>query len=163
MSREVHPVKPVYNEKSKILILGTFPSVKSREACFFYAHPQNRFWKTLAAVTNDTLPSSVEEKKAFLLRNNIAVWDVIQSCEVEGSSDSSIKNVITNDLSCIFNTADIHAVFANGTKAYDLYHKYCFPQTGRAIIKLPSTSPANAAYSLDKLIEQWYIIGEFLK
>lgn len=163
MSTETHPVAPVYDAQSKILILGTFPSVKSREAQFFYAHPQNRFWKLLAAITNDTVPSTVDEKKAFLLRNNIAVWDVIHSCDIEGSSDSSITNVVPNDLTPIFKAAEIRAVFANGTKSYNLYQKYCFPSTQRGIIKLPSTSPANASYSLDKLFQHWKVIRDFLK
>ncbi|WP_455715119.1 DNA-deoxyinosine glycosylase [Anaerosporobacter sp.] len=156
----VHPIQPIYNEDSKILILGTFPSVKSREGQFFYHHPQNRFWKVLAAVCNTDLPSSIEEKKQFLLENRIAVWDVIQSCEIVGSSDSSIKNVVPNDLSLILDQSKVKHIFANGNKSYELYNRYCLSVINRDIIKLPSTSPANASFSLERLIEAWKIIVE---
>ena len=154
----LHPIEPVFDKDSKILILGSFPSVKSREAAFFYGHPQNRFWKVTAAVMEDDLPVTVDEKRAFLLRNNIALWDVIGSCEIDGSSDSSIRNVIVNDLSPILDAADIRAVFLNGQKAYQLYKKYIFPEIKREGICLPSTSPANAAFSLEKLISEWRAI-----
>lgn len=151
----VHNIKPVYNENSKILILGSFPSVKSREQQFFYGHKQNRFWKVLAAVMEDVLPETIEEKKAFLLRHHIAVWDVIESCSITGSSDSSIRDVVVNDLSGILETADISRIYANGGKSYELYLKYTYPITKREIIKLPSTSPANAGYSLERLVQEW--------
>ena len=154
----LHPIEPVFDKDSKILILGSFPSVKSREAAFFYGHPQNRFWKVTAAVMEDDLPVTVDEKRAFLLRNNIALWDVIGSCEIDGSSDSSIRNVSVNDLSPILDAADIRAVFLNGQKAYQLYKKYIFPEIKREGICLPSTSPANAAFSLEKLISEWRAI-----
>ncbi|MCD8301222.1 MAG: DNA-deoxyinosine glycosylase [Clostridiales bacterium] len=150
-----HTFEPVWDEHSEILILGTFPSVKSRENLFYYGHPQNRFWKVLAALTSDELPRTVPEKKAFLLRNHIAVWDVIAECDIVGSSDSSIKNVTANDMSIILNHAPINGIFANGAKAYELYMKYCFPQTQRKITKLPSTSPANAAWNMERLAEEW--------
>ena len=148
---EIHNIPPVFDENSKILILGSFPSVKSRETEFFYGHPQNRFWKVLSAITNENVPQTIEEKRNFLLRNNIAVWDVIQSCDIHGSSDSSIKNVIPNDISKITSTADIKQIYTNGTTAHKLYLKYI----GKDAIKLPSTSPANAAYSLERLIKEW--------
>ena len=154
----IHPIQPIFNEDSRILILGTFPSVKSREGQFFYHHPQNRFWKVFAAVCMVDVPSSIEEKTQFLLANNIAVWDVIQSCEICGSSDSSIKNVVPNDLSIILEHSKVERIFSNGNKSYELYIRYCLSKVGRDIIKLPSTSPANASYSLERLIEAWKVI-----
>ena len=117
----VHPIAPVFDKDSKVLILGSFPSVKSREEGFFYGHPQNRFWKVTSQVFGEELPVTIDEKKAFLIRNHIAVWDVIGSCEIEGSSDSSIRNVTVNDLSVILDTADIRAIFLNGRKAEQYY------------------------------------------
>ena len=143
-----HTFEPVYDKNSKILILGTFPSVKSRENQFFYGHPQNRFWKVMAQVTGEEVPKIIEEKKALLLRNRIAIWDVIHSCKIIGSSDSSIQDVVVNDFSNILKNANIEKIYANGGKAYELYQKYAFEKTGREIIKLPSTSPANAGWSL---------------
>lgn len=157
----IHPIPPLYDSESRILILGSFPSVKSREAQFFYGHPQNRFWRVVSAVTGFECPSTVEEKKAFLHSAHIAAWDVIQSCDITGSSDSSIKNAVPNDLTEIFACADIRAVFANGTMSYNMYRR-C-NKSGRDIIKLPSTSPANAAYSLDRLIAEWSVIKEWLE
>lgn len=154
----VHPIQPIFNEDSTVLILGTFPSVKSREGQFFYHHPQNRFWKVLAAVYMVDVPSSIEEKIQFLLKHNIAVWDVIQSCEISGSSDSSIKNVVPNDLSVILDHSKVGRIFANGNKSYELYNRYCLSKVSHDIIKLPSTSPANASFSLERLIEAWKVI-----
>lgn len=156
-----HPIEPVYDANSKILILGSFPSVKSRESGFFYGHPQNRFWKVLAAVTDQDVPQTIEEKKAFLLKNHIAVWDVIQSCTITGSSDSSIKNVVANDLSEILNRAVIRQIYVNGRKAEQLYRKYIFPETGIEAVCLPSTSPANAAWNLERLVNVWREIAEY--
>ena len=153
-----HPIHPVFDENSKVLILGSFPSVKSREANFFYGHPQNRFWKVLAAVFEETLPLTVEEKRAFLLRNHVAVWDVIHSCDIVGSSDSSIKNVVANDLSVILNKANVEQIFVNGKTAEQYYKKYIEKQIGRSAICLPSTSPANAAWKLERLVEVWRVI-----
>ncbi len=150
-----HPIAPVFNENSRILILGSFPSVKSREAGFFYGHPQNRFWKVVSAVCGKAVPVTIEEKCKLLLDNQIAVWDVIKSCDIIGSSDSSIKNVVANDLNVILAKADIKKIFVNGKKAEELYKKYIEPITGRKAICLPSTSPANAAWSLEKLIAAW--------
>lgn len=154
----VHPIEPIYNKKSEILILGSFPSVKSREEGFFYGHPQNRFWKVTSAVFNESTPHTIQEKRKFLLRNKIAVWDVIHSCEIIGSSDSSIKDVIVNDLMEILNTADIKHIFVNGKKAFSLYNKYTKKQTNIEAICLPSTSPANASWNLERLIEEWKVI-----
>ncbi len=154
-----HPIAPVYNENSRILILGSFPSVKSREEGFFYGHPQNRFWRVLAAIFATDLPVTIEEKKNFLYNNKVAVWDVIGSCDIVGSSDNSIKNVVPNDLSQILERADIKQIYVNGKTAKQLYDKYIYPQIEREAICLPSTSPANAAWSLERLIEEWRCIA----
>lgn len=151
----IHPIPPLYDKDSKILILGSFPSVKSREEAFFYGHKQNRFWKLLAGILSEKRPETVEEKKAFLHRNHIAVWDVIHSCDIIGSSDSSIRNVVPNDLSEIFECADIKEIYCNGAKSYEYYHKYLEKETGRKAKKLPSTSPANAAFTIEKLTNEW--------
>ncbi len=153
-----HPFPPLYNKDSKILILGSFPSVKSREQKFFYGHPQNRFWKVVAAVFGCDVPETIEEKKRFLLENGIALWDVIASCEIVGSSDSSIRDVKVNDLSEIFVKADIRQIFVNGKTAEKYFKKYTKAQVGREAITLPSTSPANAAWSVARLIEAWKVI-----
>lgn len=150
-----HTFEPVYDEHSEILILGTFPSVKSREQNFYYGHPQNRFWKVLAGLTGEPVPGTVEEKKALLLKHHIAIWDVVQSCDIIGSSDSSIRNVVPADLDRILSCTRVKNIYANGDKAYRLYKKYCQKQTGREIIKLPSTSPANAIFTLDRLTDNW--------
>ena len=153
-----HNFDPVYDKKSRILILGSFPSVKSREIAFYYGHPQNRFWKVLGSVFNEEVPKDIEGKKSFLLKHHIALGDVIKSCDIVGSSDSKISNVVINDLNLIFQEANIEKVFINGTKAYELYMKYGYEKYKKEAIKLPSTSPANAVYSLDKLKEKWEII-----
>ena len=157
-----HSFSPIFDKASKILILGTFPSVKSRENNFYYGHPQNRFWRVLAELTDCPVPQSVEEKKRFLLEQHIAVWDVIAQCDIIGSSDSSIKNVIPADLSVILNQAPIRSIYGNGGKACALYQKYAYPKTKREIIKLPSTSPANAAWQMERLLEAWSVIREEL-
>lgn len=174
-----HEIPPVYDEYSRILILGSFPSVKSRETRFFYGHPQNRFWKVLAALCagreermtsgdaggpsdfgrEPAVPKTIEEKRAFLLSRGIAVWDVIASCEIKGSSDQSIRHVVPNDLSPILKTANIRQIFCNGGTSYKLYEKYLREKTGRNAVKLPSTSPANAACSLERLVELWREAG----
>ncbi|MBR3366646.1 MAG: DNA-deoxyinosine glycosylase [Lachnospiraceae bacterium] len=156
----LHPIPPVYDAESEVLILGSFPSVKSRETGFFYGHPQNRYWKVLAAVFGEEVPGTIPEKRAFLLRNHIAAWDVIQSCEITGSSDASIRDVVPNDLSQILRTAQIRQIFVNGRTAEKMYRRYTEPVTGRACVCLPSTSPANAAWSLDRLIEAWKIVPQ---
>lgn len=154
----LHPFPPLFDENSRTLILGSFPSVKSREQCFFYGHPQNRFWRLTAMLFDEEVPQSIEEKKRLILRHNLALWDVVYSCTITGSSDSSIKNVVANDLSPILNESRVDRIFTNGALAHKLYMKHIFPQTGIEAVKLPSTSPANAAYSLDRLSEYWEII-----
>lgn len=153
-----HTIPPVYDKNSKILILGSFPSVKSREARFFYGHPQNRFWRVLSTVFGSSVPRTIEEKTEFLLKNGIAIWDVIGSCEILGSADSSIKNATPNDLNVILDTADIKQIFVNGKTAEKYYNKYLRTPTGREAICLPSTSPANASFTFDMLEEAWQII-----
>ena len=150
-----HPILPVYDENSKVLILGSFPSVKSREEMFFYGHPKNRFWKVVAAVFDDVEPECVEEKRKLLLKHNIAVWDVIASCDITGSSDSSIKNVVPNDLRIILDNANIERIFVNGKTAEKYYNRYIKGQINREAIYLPSTSPANASWSIEALTESW--------
>ncbi len=157
-----HPFPPLYNENSKVLILGSFPSVKSREQMFFYGHPQNRFWKVISAVTGKNTPETIEEKKALLLSSGIALWDVIASCEIEGSSDSSIKNVVPNDLTEILKNADIEQIFVNGKTAEKYYNKYIRDSIGREAVCLPSTSPANAAWNVEKLIDEWTILNNYI-
>lgn len=159
----LHPIPPVFDADSRILILGSFPSVRSREEGFFYGHPRNRFWAVLSRLLEEPLPATVEEKKAFLLRSRIALWDVIQSCTLTGSSDSSIRDVIPNDLSEIFSAADIRAVFVNGRTAEKLFRTWIAPKTGTGCVPLPSTSPANAAWDLDRLTESWSVILPFLR
>lgn len=161
--RQNHTIGSLYNENSRILILGSFPSVKSREQGFFYGHPQNRFWKVLSTVLNQPLPTSIDEKKEFILNNKIALWDVIASCEIKGSSDSSIKNVVPNNINEILNNSKVKTIFTNGKLAFNLYNKYIFEKTNIAAISLPSTSPANAAFSLDRLCDEWKIISKHLK
>lgn len=156
----IHPIEPVFNVASRILILGSFPSVKSRETAFFYGHPQNRFWKVVSAVFGEEEPKEIPEKRAFLLQNGIALWDVIASCEIEGSADSTIKNAKANDLSRILDHADIKAIYVNGKTAKKYYDRYILPTIGREAICLPSTSPANAAYSLEKLSQAWSVITQ---
>ena len=159
----IHPIPPLYREDSRILILGSFPSVKSRESEFFYGHPQNRFWKVMAAVFEDRVPSDVPERRAFLVRHRIAAWDVIHSCTIRGSSDASIRDVIANDLSVILDNAEIRQIYVNGKTAEKMYRKYIEPETGRKAVCLPSTSPANAAWSLERLISAWKVVGEECK
>ena len=151
----IHPIDPIYDQNSNILILGSFPSVKSREDGFFYGHKQNRVWKVVSGVFDEEEPRTIEEKKALLIRNKIALWDVIQSCDIVGSSDSSITNVVPNDLSIILSTADIKTIYVNGKTALKYYEKYTEPVIKRPAICLPSTSPANAAWSLEKLLDVW--------
>lgn len=154
----VHSFEPVYDKDSEILILGTLPSVKSRENNFYYGHKQNRFWKVLATLLKEPVPETIEEKKAMLLAHRIALWDVIQSCDIKGSSDSSIKNVQPTDIGMILKKTNVTQIYANGNKAGQLYKRYQFPVTGIEATVLPSTSPANAAWSLARLCEAWKTI-----
>ena len=153
-----HSFEPVFDKNSKILILGSLPSVKSREEGFYYGHPQNRFWYVLSSIYNQDIPKTIDEKIKMLLTNYIAVWDVIDSCDIIGSSDSSIKNVVPADLDRILKNSNIQAIYANGKTASRLYKKYSEKKTDKKIIELPSTSPANAKYTLDRLIEAWKVI-----
>lgn len=157
-----HPIPPLYDENSKVLILGSFPSVKSREQMFFYGHPQNRFWKVISAVMGTALPETTEEKRSFLLSSNIALWDVIASCDIVGSSDSSIKNVVANDLTEILKNSDIRQIFVNGKTAEKYYNKYIRNTINRTAVCLPSTSPANAGWNLDSLIDAWRVIKNYV-
>lgn len=156
-----HPLRPFFNADSRILILGSFPSVKTREYGFFYGHPQNRFWPLLERIFAVKLSADIEERKAFLLRHRLAVYDVIYQCGIIGSSDASIQNAVPSDLSPVFKEADIRQVFCNGGAAYRYYQKYQEQKTGRRAIQLPSTSPANARASMDDLFDQWKIIREY--
>jgi hypoxanthine-DNA glycosylase len=154
----VHPIAPVYDENSRILILGSFPSVKSREEMFFYGHPQNRFWRVTASVLGAETPKTVAEKRELLLSHGIALWDVLASCEIEGSADSTIKNAVPNDISWLLKETKIEKIFVNGKAAEKYYDKYMKKALGREAVCLPSTSPANAAWSTEKLIQAWKII-----
>lgn len=158
-----HTIRPVYDSDSKVLILGSFPSVKSREQQFFYGHKQNRFWRVMAQVLGCAVPEDIPRKREMLLTHHVAVWDVIASCEITGSSDASIRDVVPNDLSPVLSCADIRAIYTNGGKAGELYRKYIYPVIGREAYALPSTSPANAGYSLEKLVEAWQVIKEVLE
>ena len=151
----VHTIEPVFDSDSRVLILGTMPSPKSREVGFYYGHPRNRFWKVLALVLGESEPSSITEKIALLHRRHIALWDVLAACEIEGASDASIRQPKPNNLACIFSAAPIRAVFTTGAAAYRLYQKYQAPLTGLTAYRLPSTSPANCAVSLEQLAEAY--------
>lgn len=156
----IHPIPPTCDALSKILILGSFPSVKSREQGYFYGHPQNRFWKVLAAVFEEDVPQSVDEKKTFLHRHRIAVWDVIASCDIVGSSDSKITNVRVNDVGKLLRHSSIERIYVNGKKAGQLYQKYLARKIGIEAAVLPSTSPANAAWKMEDLTKAWKVIIE---
>lgn len=150
-----HTFEPVWNRESKRLILGSLPSVKSREQGFYYGHPQNRFWKVLAGLFDWEEPRTIDEKKKMLLENHTAIWDVIDSCEIKGSSDSSIRSVRAADIGSLIEQSGIKKIYANGKTAAKLYNRYVYPETGVPVIELPSTSPANAVYSLERLLEVW--------
>lgn len=153
--RQLHTFDPVYGADSRILILGSFPSERSRAEGFYYGHPSNRFWTVLAGVLERPKPVTIEEKKSMLLEAGIALWDVIERCDITGSSDSSIRDVVPNDIAGLLLKCDISRIYANGGTACRLYRKYVLPETGIDIEPLPSTSPANAAYSVQRLMEAW--------
>lgn len=153
-----HEFAPVYDKNSRVLILGTFPSVKSREQNFYYGHPQNRFWKVIAGLTGEPVPETIENKKMVLLKHGIAVWDVIESCDITGSSDSSIRNVVPARLEQVLDRCEIREIYANGSTAKKLYERYQKAACGREIVGLPSTSPANAAWNMERLTEAWQVI-----
>jgi len=154
----IHPIPPVFDAQSRVLILGSFPSVKSREAQFFYGHPQNRFWRVLSNLFGEPAGETPKEKTAFLLRHHLALWDVIQSCEITGSADSSIKHAVPNDLTAILQKAPITQIFTNGKTADRLYRQYLLPATGMDAVCLPSTSPANAQWSPERLVVAWQVV-----
>lgn len=155
-----HPFPPVYDENSRILILGSFPSVASREVGFYYGHPRNRFWKVLGGLFGEPVPPDTEGRRAFLLLHGIALWDAVASCKVRGSADSSIRGAEPNDIGRLLSEAPIERVFCNGKTSHACYEKYVYPITGVHAVCLPSTSPANAQKSLDALIEAWKIVLE---
>ena len=158
-----HEFDAFFDKDSRVLILGTIPSPKSREQGFYYGHPQNRFWKVLADVLDEEFPQTVEERKGFLKRNHIALWDVLESCEIKGASDVSIRNARPNDMNRILQVADIRAIFATGAKAAQLYKKLCFPECGVEAVRLPSTSPANCGCSYEKLREAYSQICDYVR
>ena len=153
-----HTFEPVFDSNSRILILGTFPSVKSRESGFYYGHPQNRFWRVMAKLLSQPVPCSIEEKKQLLIQNRVALWDVAASCEIEGSSDSSMTRVVPNDIPKLLSESKITHVFANGKKAAQLYNRLIYPVTELEIVTLPSTSPANADCGMENLLREWQVI-----
>jgi len=156
--RLTHDFDPVFDGYSQILILGTFPSVKSREGGFYYHNPRNRFWKLMSILTGQREACSIEEKKRFLLKAGIALWDVAGACDIDGSQDSSIRDVVPNDIRKLLENTRIRNIYANGSMAFRLYNQLCRRDTGMDIVRLPSTSPANAAYSLEKLADAWKVI-----
>lgn len=160
--RVEHEFGAFFDENSKVLILGTIPSPKSREQGFYYGHPRNRFWMVLADILKEDLPKTIDEKKDMLKKNGIALWDVLESCEIKGASDTSIKNPKANDMNDILFKADIRAIFATGAKAYQLYEKLCYPKCGVRAVRLPSTSPANCGCSYEKLTKEYGQILEYL-
>ena len=157
-----HTIAPVYSPHSRVLILGTMPSPKSREAGFYYSHPQNRFWRVLSSLFCESVPKTIEEKESLILRHKLALWDVLKSCQIEGASDSSIKDPVANDISLILKAAPIRAIFCTGAKSALLYHKLLEPKTGLIAVRLPSSSPANCAVSLEKLKEAYSQILKYL-
>ena len=156
----MHPIAPVFDASAYRLILGSFPSVKSREGCFFYHHPQNRFWKVLSAVFKAKCPLSIDEKKEFLYCHGLALWDVIASCDIEASADKSIKRAVPNDISRILSQTQIKKIYLNGATAFTFYKRLLAPSIVLPYYKLPSTSPANAGYSLERLVDAWMLIKE---
>lgn len=157
MSIIYHELGPFYNKESEILILGSLPSVKSRQEKFYYAHSQNRFWKILSKIYNEEIPNTIKEKKEFLIKHKIALWDVIASCEITGSNDNSIKNVTPNDINKIISNSNITKIFTTGNKAYELYNKYCLNKTNIKAIKLPSTSPAYCKKDIENILYNEYL------
>lgn len=162
MTFETHTLDPLFDALSRVLILGTLPSPKSREAGFYYYHPQNRFWPVLSTILNEPFPETIEDKRSLCLRNKIALWDVLASCRIEGASDASIRDPVPNDLPWLLRQTDIRAIFCTGAKAHELYQKLLFQTTGVPAVRLPSTSPANAAWTLPRLCEKYRLITEFI-
>ena len=158
-----HPLQPIFDSRSRVLILGTMPSPKSREVGFYYGHPQNRFWRILAELFDEPLPASNEERTALVLVHRIALWDVLASCEIEGASDSSIRNAVPNDLSRVLSNAPIRAIFTTGGKAKELFDRHLRERVGMEAIALPSSSAANARMSLQQLVEAYRILLDYLQ
>ena len=152
----IHPLNPIYDKNSKVLILGTIPSVKSREVGFYYANPKNRFWKILSKVYNEEIGETDNERTEFLLKHNIALFDVLKSCDIQSSSDNTIRNPIPNNLLPIINSSKIEYIFTTGKKAYELYNKYSYKETGIKAIYLPSTSPANCPKGIEETLYKEY-------
>lgn len=157
-----HTIDPVFDGNSRILILGSFPSVKSRQTGFYYGHPQNRFWRLISFICGCKAPDTIEEKKSLLIAHGIALWDVIASCDVTGSADTSIKNAVPNDISgVILEKCDIRYIFINGGTAGRLFERH-FPDMPVPHTVLPSTSPANASFSFERLTKAWSVIGDYI-
>jgi len=159
---QMHPFPPVFDENSRVLILGSFPSVKSREEGFFYGHPRNRFWPLIAALTGENVPISPDEKKKLLFGHGIALWDVISECNISGSADASIKNAHPNDLTLILKCSSVEKIYTNGNAAYKIYNRLILPKLGIEAEVLPSSSPANASFGFERLLEKWSVISEFI-
>lgn len=157
-----HPFAALYTPEAEVLILGTFPSPKARERGLPYGHPQNRFWPVMAAILKEDLPDDAEGRRQMLLRHHVALWDVLESCDIQGASDASIKNPVVNDFSQILNDTQIKAIFCTGAKAAQLYRKYAEPNTQMPCVQLPSTSPANASLRLNDLIDRYQVIADHL-
>lgn len=161
MMKVTHTIGPYYNEDSEILILGSMPSVKSRELNFYYMHSQNRFWNILEDVYNESIGSKIKDKKLFLKKHKIALWDVIKSCEIEGSADNTITNVIVNDIDILIKRTNIRRIFVTGRKAYNLYNKYCYPKTMIKATYLYSSSRANASIPYKRIVENYQVINKY--
>lgn len=156
----VHPFAPFYDENSAVLVVGSFPSVASRADGFYYGNVHNRFWKVLAAVFCDNVPNQIPEKKAFLARHKIALYDAVRECTISGSSDSSIRDVVPSDIESIVKNSKVKKIFANGKTSAKFFEKYQSEKLCKMLEVLPSTSPANASFSLEKLVESWKVLAE---
>lgn len=160
----IHPLQPVYDKNSRVLVLGTMPSPKSREYGFYYSHPQNRFWRIISDLYHEMLPQTNEQKTMLMLRHHIALWDVLQSCKIDGADDASIRDPVPNDIAGLLKNTEIQGVFTTGAKAASLYRKLCLPETGIEAVSLPSTSPANCRfYTYDKLLEAYRVLLDCTK
>ena len=157
-TRVTHEFPALYDRESQVLMLGSIPSPKSREMAFYYGHPQNRFWKVMAAVLGEDIPETIPQKKAMLKKHHIALWDVLDSCTIVGASDTSIEDPVVNNIGELVKKSKVSRIFCTGATAYNLYKKFCANDVGIEAIKLPSTSPANCAVSLEKLVEAYKVI-----
>ena len=159
-TRVTHEFPALYDRESQVLMLGSIPSPKSREMAFYYGHPQNRFWKVMAAVLGEDIPETIPQKKAMLKKHHVALWDVLDSCTIVGASDTSIEDPVVNNIGELVKKSKVSRIFCTGATAYNLYKKFCANDVGMEAIKLPSTSPANCAVSLEKLVEAYKVILE---